>query len=298
MEEKKRRHHYVWRHYLESWSNGGKMYCRKGGKIYSNNPRNLAVKNDFYRLCDLNSAEIAFLLRVAETLPQRGERVLNNFIKYFTFHTKLHEIYGDALEKNPEVASVLDVHRSNFEEDYHAGIETSALPILEEIRNGDVSFYSDAAKCGKFMYFIAVQHLRTLKMADSMNNMPPNNLGIDFKKVWPVQRHMIASNFGCNLFLERHEKPIAAIYNESSINFVTSDNPVINLYPNEAHAGVCAIYYPVTPRRAIVFGDLKDDVVRPIWSVTAEQAQELNGKLAASSHEMLFAVSEDDLLKL
>ena len=278
MEEKKRRHHYVWRHYLESWSNDGKMYCRKGGKIFPNNPRNLAVENDFYRLCDLNWSERAFLLAFAKSLPARGERVINNFIEYFALHTKLQESYGDVLEKNPEVANMLDVHRSNFEENYHQGIEELALPILAEIKHGDLSFYSDSAKCQKFMYFIAVQHLRTRKMADGMNKMPPNNLGIDFKKVWPVQRHMIASNFGCNLFIERHEKPIAMIHNESSVGFITSDNPVINLYPDEAHADVCALYYPVSPTRAIVFGDLKEDIVRPLWSITAEQAKHLNKK--------------------
>ena len=274
------------------------MYCQKDGKIYSNNPRNLAVENDFYKLCDLNSSEIEFLLAFAKSLPAHGERVINNFIKYFTFHTKLLETYGDALRKNQELSSVLDVHRSNFEENYHEGIEKSALPILKEIRNGDVSFYQDSAKCRKFMYFIAVQLIRTRKMADGMSKMPPNNLGIDFKKVWPVQRHMIACNFGCNLFLERHEKPIAMIYNESPISFIASDNPVINLYPDEAHADVCALYYPISPKRAIVFGDLKDDIVRPIWSVTAEQAHQLNKKLATSSHEMIFADSEDVLLNL
>jgi hypothetical protein len=298
MEEKKRRHHYVWRYYLESWSNAGKMYCRKDGKIYSNNPRNLAVENDFYKLCDLNYSETEFLLAFAKSLPAHAERVIDNFIKYFTLHTKLLETYGATLEKNQELSIMLDVHRSNFEENYHEGIEKSALPILKEIINGDVSFYQDSAKCRKFMYFIATQLLRTRKMAAGMNNMPPNDLGIDFKKVWPVQRHMIACNFGCNLFLERHEKPIAMIHNESSVGFIASDNPVINLYPNEARANVCALYYPVSPKRAIVFGDLKDDIVRPIWSVTAGQAHQLNGALAASSHEMIFADSEDVLLNL
>ena len=57
-------------------------------------------------------------------------------------------------------------------------------------------------------------------------------------------------------------------------------------------------YPEPTPRRAIVFGDLKGDIVRPIWSVTAEQADQLNKKLAASSHEMIFADSESVLLAL
>jgi hypothetical protein len=88
------------------------------------------------------------------------------------------------------------------------------------------------------------------------------------------------------------------VHNDSSISFITSDNPVINLYPDEAHADVCALYYPVSPTRAIIFGDVKEDIVRPVWSITAEQAKQLNRKLAASSHEMVFADSQSALLKL
>lgn len=269
------------------------MYCWRDGRIFPNNPRNLAVENDFYKMQNLNAAEIALIRKFAETLPQRGAEVLGNIVNFFTFHTLFRDKFGASIKKNDELDRLLQLHVSNFEEDYHTLIENGAASILDEIRRGDISFYHDDEKCPSFMYFNALQLLRTKKMADLMEKMPPNTLGIDYKKVWPAQRHMVATNFGCNLYLERNTKPITLAENNSSISFITSDHPVINLYPEEAKtADVCAIYYPVSPRRAIVFGDLKSDIPTPIWHVNADQVQKLNRAIRAAAYEMIFADSE------
>jgi hypothetical protein len=291
MEQKKRRHHYVWRYHLESWSLNGTLFCLRDGEIITNNPRNFAVKKDFYRLPELNAAEIQFLLAFAKKLPQRGSTVVANFIRYFSFHSQLSQ-YESLLSERQDITQHIDTLRSNLEEDYHTAIENSAIPIIQKIKNGDVSFYSDQKECACFMYFVALQLLRTKKMSDAMAMMPENAFGIDLRKTWPAQRHMVASNFGCNLFLERHEKPITMVHNDTSVEFITSDQPVINLYPDEAKSNnVLAVFYPVSPKKAVIFGDLKVGIPRPEWRITSDEAMQLNKTLALSSHEMLFASS-------
>jgi hypothetical protein len=119
------------------------------------------------------------------------------------------------------------------------------------------------------------------------------------EKVWPAQRHMTATNLGCNLFLERTYKPITLVKNDTEVHFVTSDQPVINLYPDEAQgAEILAIYYSVSPTRAIMFGDLKDEVPRPEWAVTPADVHRLNRVMKTASHEMVFGDSESILLGL
>jgi hypothetical protein len=293
-QQEKHRHHYVQRHYLEQWSSGGRMYCLRHGRIFSNNPVNLAVENDFYKMHDLNDPEIELIKKCAEGLPKRGAAVLGNIVNFFTFHSLFQNKFDSDIEKNEELKRSLKLYISNFEEDYHTLIENGAVKTLDEIRRGDISFYYDDDKCPSFMYYIAMQILRTKKLLDIMDKMPPNTLGIDYKKVWPAQRHMIATNFGCNLFLERNTKPITLVENNSSVSLLTSDQPAINLYPDEAEtANVLAIYYPVSPQKAIIFGDLKDDIPTPIWNVDAEEVRYLNRAMIAAAHEMVFADSPE-----
>jgi hypothetical protein len=268
------------------------MFCLKEGNIFRNGPQNLAVVNDFYCLNDLSDAEIAFLRAFAERLPDRNHEVISNFISMFTLHSKAARLLRPEMEEYQEILKAIDIHKSNLEENFHAAFEGATLSILDEVRNGDLSFYQDIKRCPGFMHFVALQILRTKKLADAMKAMPLNNFGVDIEKVWPVQRHMTAANLGCNLFMERTYKPITLVRNDTEVHFVTSDQPVINLYGGEFQSNVLAVYYPVSPTRSIIFGDLKNDVPRPEWVVSPEDAHRLNLLMKAASHEMVFGDSE------
>ena len=43
--------HYVWRHYLESWTqDNGRVYCMRNGRVFPTNPINIMKQRDFYKL--------------------------------------------------------------------------------------------------------------------------------------------------------------------------------------------------------------------------------------------------------
>jgi Protein of unknown function (DUF4238) len=48
---KKKRHHYVWQHYLKLWARkDDQIFCLRKGKIFPSHTKNVAMESDFYKL--------------------------------------------------------------------------------------------------------------------------------------------------------------------------------------------------------------------------------------------------------
>ena len=74
-----RRHHYVWRHYLEAWEVDGLLQAsRNGGPVFSSSAANVALQRDFYRLPKLQTRDVEFIREVIErmALTPEGKRQL------------------------------------------------------------------------------------------------------------------------------------------------------------------------------------------------------------------------------
>lgn len=69
----KKRQHYVWRHYLRSWSENETIwtYFKESNKIVRPGLMGIAQENYFYRLVDFTNSELAFLKKFIEgTSPE------------------------------------------------------------------------------------------------------------------------------------------------------------------------------------------------------------------------------------
>lgn len=290
----KRAHHYIWRHYLEAWEVDSRVCCRLDGKVKCINAVNLGVENDFYKLPDLNDAELAFVKMFAESMPAHGQKVFKGFIESFTAHSWLKTLMGSASRGSPEVRQALKAYQSNMEEEWHTAIEHSAIPILAAVRRCDISFYRDSEQATVFMYYLALQLSRTRKLRDSLVEFP-NQHGINGAKVGQIIAHFGAVNLGANLYIRRQDDPITLIVNSSDMGLITGDQPVVNLYSgSERSKTELALYYPVSPTHAILLGNLDSDVPIPLWNVDNDQVRRLNRLILSQSHKMAFARSAAD----
>ena len=60
--EKKRKQHYVFRYYLDSWNNEEhQLFCLRNEQIFGSKSRSVAHQNDFYRIAELSSQSVNFL---------------------------------------------------------------------------------------------------------------------------------------------------------------------------------------------------------------------------------------------
>ena len=59
----KKRHHFVWRFYLESWATKGKIWClsKQNSKIFSASTENIGVEKFFYQIKEFTDEDRIFL---------------------------------------------------------------------------------------------------------------------------------------------------------------------------------------------------------------------------------------------
>ena len=115
-------------------------------------------------------------------------------------------------------------------------------------------------------------------------------------RLWNILTHLLAMNVGASLFHERRQRSLVLIHNSTEVPFITGDQPVINLKSTWPHPPQClAIYYPISPKLALVLGDVGEDMPFPAEGVTATQALKLNRLLFAASHKQVFAQSASSL---
>ena len=134
---KKRKHHYVWRHYLEAWANDGRVWCSTRGKRFLSSTENIAQERDFYRLQELSADDIEWVEKlVINPMDPSLQVLVRGWVPHFrVFHDakRAHEASG---RSDPELERLLDEAINNLEEDLHAVIERKAIHLLAELKEG------------------------------------------------------------------------------------------------------------------------------------------------------------------
>ena len=136
----------------------------------------------------------------------------------------------------PAAEAFLDRKIINAKEDYHSRLESGVAPIIEHIRRGDLSFYDDDGKCITFLHFLCVQMLRTKGLLERMRRCVQEPLHgcsdaatPDLVSSSSVLCHIFAANVGASFYRERKQRRLVLLTNQTTVPFVTGDQPVINL---------------------------------------------------------------------
>ena len=166
MEANKYRHHYVWKKYLEPWTNDGKLWCLREGKIFNPNTDNIAHEKGFYKLREVSDAALKFLIDFASSSgSEDSKRVQNGWIQMLTV---VFEYKRQAISigiDDDEFWIEIDRLINNTQENLHMGIETAVAELVQRLLEGDTSFYEQDELCMEFINYLAFQQLRTKKVA-------------------------------------------------------------------------------------------------------------------------------------
>ena len=274
------------------------MYCLIDGKLCHPNTKNVAVERHFYKLHRLNDRDIACLkLLIIDTGPSHAKSLHEKFLRLLLAPRAFIEQYRHMLNNVEEIEALVETHEINVLEDYHASIENSFAKMLEAIRNGDISFYHDQAECILFARYMATQYMRTKGIKVRTIEMFQRNMGIDVSRIWDIASLMQAVNIGCSLFLGRKRQQLVLLRNDTDVECVTSDQPVINLHGgNRPKAPTkLSLYYPIGPRDALIWGEVDEEVPYSTDTLTAAQVSEFNRRMNADSHSQVFGHSAASL---
>jgi len=289
--EKKHRQHHVWQYYLEPWTSDGKIYSLISGKPCRPNTKNVAVERHFYRLQRLTKADVIFLkLFIIDGGPAHAKSLHEDFLAALLAPRAFVEQHKDMLKNPEEMEALLQAQEINVLEDYHAGIEDSFAKTLAAIRNGDLSFYADPSECIAFARYMATQYMRTKGIKVRMIETFQRNMGVDISRIWDIASLIQGANIGCSLFLGRERQQLVLLSNDTEVEFITGDQPVINLHGGDrskAPAQLC-MYYPLGPRTALIWGEVDEKVPYSSETLNAEQVSDLNRRMLAASHSQVF----------
>ncbi len=297
---KKRRQHHVWKSYLRAWAHDEKIFCLQSGRVFESNISSVAVERDFYKLPTLSKKDIEYIRLLIGKSPNPATRLYKDFLMLFSIFGWLKDNLPPHMASDPEFESLIDKQIINTEEDFHSSIESNMMPILNAIRQRDISFYNDDEQCIKFLHFLSLQSFRTKGTRERVIEKPyPSDFNIG--NCWNILRLIFAMNVGASLFLDRKKRPLFLIENNTGIPFITGDQPVINLFssPQLTEAPtLLTLYYPVTPWLAIVLDEAKERCGYGTGVLSLDQVSKLNREMHAASFMQVFGHSREVLTSL
>lgn len=294
---KKKKQHYVWRKYLQTWVTNEQIWCYREGKYFQSNLMNIAQERYFYKLKNLSDEELKFLTQFS-THPGTSKTLqkLNlGWIHMFTLVQKMK----DSCEKygvgNQELDIEFDELEHNFEENFHSHIEDSSTKFIDSILNKNIDFYHDDDKCEVFLHFICVQYVRTNKMKQNVIAQTKSSIPVDGNKIWNVLSHIVATNLACSLYVDRAKFKLILLSNITNVTLITGDQPIINTYGNDEPVTKLEFYYPVSPVLAILLTDSDSYTYGQEIVLSIKEVDNYNTLISKQSYNQLYSKSKAEL---
>jgi hypothetical protein len=297
LKRRKRKQHYVWRHYLKSWAPGGSIFCLRGHDIFSSSLDGVANRRDFYKPEPLLPEELALVRVLAVDSAAKHLRGTNEgWLKtLLTPQLVLPALSQHADKFTGSEVETIEEMIHNFEEDFYAGLENAAIKQLAALRRCDASFLQDDMELIGFLHFICLQSLRTAKMQDQLVAAVQLKPPLRFVPVWQIVRHVFASNIASMLYFGRRDWRLLFLTNFSARPFLTGDQPVINTYAARQPPGTqvdnLELYYPLSPRLAVLLTETVNVPNGHRSSLNLQEVDMYNGQIVRSAHEQIYADS-------
>jgi hypothetical protein len=120
----------------------------------------------------------------------------------------------------------------------------------------------------------------------------------DNDRVWPLISHMCAVTMGRSFFVSSRQFKILLIDNHTSVPFITSDQPIINMLANPTGFAVperVEFYYPLSPTRAMLYLEKTTPAHTVSTSISIDEAHTYNCMMADHSGRQILSHSEEYL---
>lgn len=273
----KKQQHYIWKHYLRSWSCDNKIWCKREGRIFRTSLENIGQKRFFYKADKLNSFE-------------RG--IVENFIS--NRHSSTHELSWSTFNIYSLSSEGDDYIQKNALEEYHTGIEQSAIKTMASLRQKDMSWLKCKQSKIHFSQFLGVQYSRTNRNHSSMSNalstlskeFPKYKGKLNPEKVAKVFAMLMGDVIGNWIYSSGH---FSLIENNTELDFITGDQPLFNLAMKEKGSieppKDFNLYYPLTPNLALLISK----EAQANKELSTKEVEGYNDFIVLSSHEQIYS---------
>jgi hypothetical protein len=298
---KKRKQHYVWKHYLKAWATKGRVWCHRAGKCFPASIEDVANRRDFYRLREMSAYDISIVQGLISRMAEHLQDLARGWIPHFSIFHEVKREYEATGQTNRELEEYLDVAINNLEEDLHAGVESKAVPILNALRRGDSSFLQNDERSLDFARFVGMQYMRTPGIMRRATEVPTSGIrDFNIEASWGLIRTILATNLGGSLYARRRASRLTFLDAPPELELITGDQPIVN-----ARGGGRAIetpptelefYYPLTPTRALLMSFDPTSATAERRALTMDETATYNRMIVSASDEQVYARSEAALV--
>ncbi|MGR2710555.1 MULTISPECIES: DUF4238 domain-containing protein [Pseudomonas] len=309
-----RKHHYVWAYYLSGWSDKNDKsiwHETSKGNISKDSVKGLSREDDYNKIHALSDRDVAYI----ELWPSGDSPTLQNFQKsQLDFFKKASSIIDshvglEHLKEYAEIKNIAESIKYGLFEKTHTIIENLARPVIDELKAGNVECLKQGKYMTSFCNFLAQQLLRTKKAKkkclEGMYLLPENTLGVAafkelYERNWWFLSYKLALNLGYSLHASSTTDHHTFITNKTSIDFITSDCPVINIHES-SHGNTVGkppekldLYFPISPKTAyIISSDSRYNKLAS--SIDEKEVKNLNTRIMQNSHLSIYGTSRDSI---
>ena len=292
-----KRQHYVWRNYLRAWSENDKIYAfvEQQSTIIHTDLMNVAQKRYFNKFDKFGRLEKDFLNHIASKIKGPIKAMIDDLITDINLFNNLKELQEKITTEVPEPLNELE---KNGFEPLHTIIEENGSKLIACRQLKDLHLFDDDLSKFEALMYLCFQYFRTKKHKDNqIENF--KNTELDIEKIYNVLVIINAAQVAQNISFDPKIRYCFLEIDTDEISFITSDQPVINLLADkldsDGNVKDLLLYYPISPKHAIKleFNDSGDKY--QYHAISLLEADELNRKIIAGSHEFLFSDSKEQL---
>lgn len=304
----KKQHHYVWEYYLKKWTIDGKVFwITPKRKVAHDSPKGMCRAQALYKINTLEPQDIEFIKAHFRPLSKNLQQVHIKKLEEFTKASKILDAYTRLEENSHNFKTEKESLLFNLLENYYCGVESGAKPAIDGLTVDAPRTLETQVNLICLYSYIGHQITRTLGFKQRFfyllekNHTSPSaqqSYRRLTEKNWWFISYMFGYNIGCSLYRDRLNEPLIILKNTTTVPFITSDTPVINIYQDNANLTLppefMDVYFPLSPQRALLI------CASEKWkflehTLTDSDVHVLNTMIAKKAHFSIYSSSKESI---
>lgn len=299
-----KKQHYVSRLYLKQWADKDeKIWCFDKEQNHSFNPNIMGIAQErfFYEFKCLKDDDFSILEKMwVENKTPILKETNKGFIDIFKKINVLLKTLD--LSNNEEMRKIKDYTEKNLIEQMFGCYEKKFASLIEDLLTNEIPDWNGDDQMS-FLFSLNLQYFRTKNISDRLLK---NSLKLSKSTQFDdfVERAMnpmrwLAAN--TVTYSSLNGRKFVFIKNDSDIDFITTDQPVVNIFSTFGKDAVemsdkeMELYCPFSPKKAILvsFRDCYSDM--SCISATEKDVDVYNKTLVKGSNRFIFSQNKEGL---